>query len=255
MANVLVLNAGSGSQKIALYAINSDSELPSSPIWRAGINSTTPGQPEEYFLAQISSLHGSEEIRVPRDLPLVEKVKMLVRASWEGRCAVLEGPSQIDLIGHRVVHGGLEYNAATLLNPRVESAIERLGELAPLHNPPSLAAILACREILGHVPQFAVFDTAFHRTLPEAASTYAGPFEWIEKGIVRYGFHGTSYRYANKRTADLLGREGDEGISPDSLPSGRRLLASCGAWGPLRRHHHGLYPYGRGGDVHTFRSA
>ena len=206
MANVLILNAGSGSQKIALYAINSDSELPSSPIWRAGINSTTPGQPEGYFLAQISSLHGSEEIRV------VEKVKMLVRTSWEGRCAVLEGPSQIDLIGHRVVHGGLEYNAATLLNPRVESAIERLGELAPLHNPPSLAAISACREILGHVPQFAVFDTAFHRTLPEAASTYAGPFEWIEKGIVRYGFHGTSYRYASKRTADLLGREGDEGF-------------------------------------------
>ncbi len=211
MANILVLNAGSGSQKITLYAINSDSKTASPPIWQAAINSTTPGQPEGYFVAQISSDRGQEEIRIPRDSTLPKKLETLIRSSWEGHSAVLEMPDQIDLVGHRVVHGGLEFSCATLVDPEVESSIERLGELAPLHNPHSLAGISACREILGHkVPQFAVFDTAFHRTLPEAAATYAGPFDWIEKGFVRYGFHGTSFRYANRRAAEIIGRQDDE---------------------------------------------
>ena len=211
MANILVLNSGSGSQKIALYAINSNSEAPSAPVWQAAINSTTPGQPEGYFVALINSVRGKEEIRVPRDSPLPEKLETLIRASWEGPSAALQMPEQIDLIGHRVVHGGLEFSCATLVTPQVEATIERLGELAPLHNPHSLAGISACREILGSkLPQFVVFDTAFHRTLPEAAATYAGPFEWIEKGYVRYGFHGTSYRYASKRAAEIMGRQGDQ---------------------------------------------
>jgi acetate kinase len=211
MANILVLNAGSGSQKVVLYAINSNSQTPSAPFWQAEINSTTPGQPEGYFVAQISSIRGKEELRVPRDSPLPEKLETLIRASWEGQSAALEMPDQIDLVGHRVVHGGLEFSCATLVNPQVESTIERLSELAPLHNPHSLVGISACREILGSgVPQFAVFDTAFHRTLPEAAATYAGPFEWIEQGLVRYGFHGTSFRYASKRAAEISGRQDDE---------------------------------------------
>jgi acetate kinase len=211
MANILVLNAGSGSQKVALYAINSASEAPSPPIWQAAINSTTPGQPEDYFVAQITSVRGKQEMRVPRNSSLAKKLETLIRASWEGESAALEMPDQIDLVGHRVVHGGLEFSCATLVNPHVESTIDRLGELAPLHNPPSLAGISACREILGSkVPQFAVFDTAFHRTLSEAAATYAGPFEWLENGLLRYGFHGTSFRYANRRAAELLGRQDDE---------------------------------------------
>ena len=211
MANILVLNAGSGSQKVALYAINSASEAPSPPVWQAAINSTTPGQPEDYFVAQITSVRGKQEMRVPRNSSLAKKLETLIRASWEGESAALEMPDQIDLVGHRVVHGGLEFSCATLVNPHVESTIDRLGELAPLHNPPSLAGISACREILGSkVPQFAVFDTAFHRTLSEAAATYAGPFEWLENGLLRYGFHGTSFRYANRRAAELLGRQDDE---------------------------------------------
>jgi acetate kinase len=210
MANILVLNAGSGSQKVALYAINSLG-APSPPIWQAAINSTTPDQPEGYFIAQITSVRGQQEMRVPRNSSLAKKLETLIRASWEGESAALEMPDQIDLVGHRVVHGGLEFSCATLVNPHVESTIDRLGELAPLHNPPSLAGISACREILGSkVPQFAVFDTAFHRTLSEAAATYAGPFEWLENGLLRYGFHGTSFRYANRRAAELLGRQDDE---------------------------------------------
>jgi acetate kinase len=211
MANILVLNAGSGSQKVALYAIHSNAMAASAPVWEAAINSTTPGQPEGYFVVQITSARGKEEIRVPRNSPLPEKLETLVRASWEGQSAALEMPDQIDLVGHRVVHGGLEFSCAALINPQVESTIERLEELAPLHNPHSLDGISACRKILGSkVPQFAVFDTAFHRTLPEAAATYAGPYEWVEKGFVRYGFHGTSFRYASQRAAEIIGRQDDE---------------------------------------------
>jgi acetate kinase len=213
MANILVLNAGSGSQKVALYALHSLSEAASAPLWQAGTNSTAPGQPEGHLIAQITSVRGNAEVLIPRDSPLTSKIETLISASWEGASAVLERRDQIDLIGHRVVHGGLEFSCATLINPQVESTIARLGELAPLHNPQSLTGILACRELLGdQVPQFAVFDTAFHRTLPEAAATYAGPFEWIEQGFVRYGFHGTSYRYASKRAAEIIGRPNDENL-------------------------------------------
>ena len=211
MANVLVLNAGSGSQKVALYSIDPDAKRPSDPVWQAAINSTTPGQPEDKFLAQIKSTRGEGQLAIPRDWSLQKKIKALVRASWEGRFAVLGGSQQVDLAGHRVVHGGLEFSRATLVTPDVEATVDRLGELAPLHNPANLEGIRACREILGDkTPQFAVFDTAFHRTLPEAAATYAGPYEWVQQGLVRYGFHGTSYRYASRRATEIINRQGDE---------------------------------------------
>jgi acetate kinase len=213
MANVLVLNAGSGSQKAALYAIDPDPKGPSDPVWQAAINSTTPGQPEDKFLAQIRSTRDEGQLSIPRDWSLPKKIQALIRASWEGGFAVLEGLHQIDLVGHRVVHGGLEFSRATLVTPHVEATIDKLGELAPLHNPANLAGIEACREILGDkVPQFAVFDTAFHRTLPEAATTYAGPYEWVEQGLVRYGFHGTSYRYASRKALEIINRHGDESV-------------------------------------------
>ena len=213
MANVLVLNAGSGSQKTALYSIDPDPEGPSVPVWQAAINSTTPGQPPEAFLAQIKSTRGEGQIPIPRDWSLQKKIRALIRASWEGSFAVLEGSHRIDLIGHRVVHGGLEFSEAVLVTPRVEATIDRLGEFAPLHNPVNLEGIRACREALGdEIPQFAVFDTAFHRTLPQAATTYAGPYEWVERGFVRYGFHGTSYRYASRRASEIVNRQHDEDL-------------------------------------------
>jgi acetate kinase len=213
MASVLVLNAGSGSQKAALYAIDPDPKGPSVPMWQAAINSTTPGQPEDKFLAQIKSTREDGQLPIPRDWSLQKKIQALIRASWEGAFAVLEGPHKIDLVGHRVVHGGLEFSEAVLIDRHVEATIDRLGELAPLHNPVNLEGIRACRETLGDkVPQFAVFDTAFHRTLPEAATTYAGPYEWVERGFVRYGFHGTSYRYASRRALEIMNRQGDESL-------------------------------------------
>jgi acetate kinase len=213
MANVLVLNAGSGSQKVALYGIEAGSKAPSEPIWQAAINSTTPGQPEDQFLAQVSSKRAEGQLPVPRKWSLSKKVQALVRASWEGEFAALERSDQIDLVGHRVVHGGLEFSEAALITPEVEATIDKLSELAPLHNPANLEGIRACREALGEkVPQFAVFDTAFHRTLPESAAVYAGPYEWVEDGLVRYGFHGTSYRYASRRALEIIHRPNDENI-------------------------------------------
>ena len=155
MANVLVLNAGSGSQKVALYAIDPDWKGPSDPVWQAAINSTTPGQPEDKFLAQIKSTRDEGQLPIPRDWSLQKRIQALIRASWEGRFAVLEGSRQVDLVGHRVVHGGLEFSGATLVTRHVEATIDRLGELAPLHNPVNLEGIRACREILGDkVPQY-----------------------------------------------------------------------------------------------------
>jgi acetate kinase len=213
MANVLVLNAGSGSQKVALYVIDRDSNGPSAPVWQATINSTTPGQPADKFLAQITSRGDKGELPVPRDWSLSKKIQTLIQASWEGNFAVLENSHQIDLVGHRVVHGGLDFSRAALVTPQVEATIDRLGELAPLHNPVNLEGIRACREALGeNVPQFAVFDTAFHRTLPEAATVYAGPYEWVEQGLLRYGFHGTSYRYASQKSLEIINRQGDENV-------------------------------------------
>jgi acetate kinase len=213
MANVLVLNAGSGSQKLGLYAIDSDPKIACDPVWQAAINSTTPGQPADHFLAQIAAGKRKEQIPVPRDAPLPEKLHTLIRSSWEGKLAILSGPQDIDLVGHRVVHGGVAFAGATALTPEIESTIDRLGELAPLHNPVNLAGIRTCRQILGDkIPQYAVFDTAFHRTLTEAARTYPGPFEWVEQGLIRYGFHGTSFRYAQRRVADIIGRPGDESL-------------------------------------------
>jgi acetate kinase len=213
MANVLVLNAGSGSQKLGLYAIDSDPKIACDPVWQAAINSTTPGQPADHFLAQITAGKRKEEIPVRRDAPLPEKLHTLIRSSWAGKLAILDGPQDIDLVGHRVVHGGVEFARATAVTPEIDATIDRLGELAPLHNPVNLIGIKACREILGDkIPQYAVFDTAFHRTLPEAARTYAGPFEWVEQGLIRYGFHGTSFRYAQRRVADIIGRQGDESL-------------------------------------------
>jgi acetate kinase len=213
MANALVLNAGSGSLKAALFNIGSDPKVRSDPLWQAAINSTTAGQPEDQFLAQISSTEAKDQLPVPRHWSLTRQLRALIQTSWKGSCGVLARPDQIDLVSHRVVHGGLEFSQATLVTPRVEAIIDKLGELAPLHNPINLAGIRACREILGDkIPQFAVFDTAFHRTLPEAAATYPGPFEWVERGLIRYGFHGTSFRYASGRAAEIINRQDDQNL-------------------------------------------
>lgn len=129
-------------------------------------------------------------------------------AGFESIRDALEGHHAIDAVGHRVVHGGTEYSQATLITDDVVSYLESTIDLAPLHQPPALAAIAATRELLPEVPQVACFDTAFHRSIPGAAATYALPREWNKRwGLRRYGFHGLSHAYACATAAKLIGAD------------------------------------------------
>lgn len=172
---------------------------------------------------------------------------------------ILEGldVASIDAVGHRVVHGGARFHDATLIDDAVEAAIDELSVLAPLHNPAGLAGIRAARAALPDVPHVAVFDTAFHTTIGEAAATYAIDAELAAAhGIRRYGFHGTSYRYVARATAALLGRDGDDpalrlvvlhlgnGASAAAIAAGRSVDTSMGLT-PLE----GLVMGTRSGDI------
>src|SRR3954466_2622361 len=112
---------------------------------------------------------------------------------------------RIDAVGHRVVHGGIDFRHPTRITPEVRGAIERLSEFAPAHNPLAIAGIDGATQTLGgDVPQIAIFDTAFHASLPPANFVYPGPYEWLEQGIRKYGFHGISHQFTARRTAELL---------------------------------------------------
>ncbi|NEQ55423.1 MAG: acetate kinase, partial [Leptolyngbya sp. SIO3F4] len=126
---------------------------------------------------------------------------------WQGETRVLQTLTDIDVVGHRVVHGGQAYQTSTLITPEVKTEIARLHQLAPNHNPANLAGIELMEELLEDVPQVAVFDTAFHSQIPDIAAIYPGPYSWVKQGIRRYGFHGISHQYCSQRAAQILGRE------------------------------------------------
>lgn len=136
-----------------------------------------------------------------------EAINLIVRQLTSPRGGVIRSASEIDGVGHRVVHGGEEFKKSVLINKRVIKYIRRYSELAPLHNPPSLSGIEACLKILKGVPQVAVFDTSFHQTMEPVAFLYGIPWKYYRKyGIRRYGFHGTSHRYVAEKAAGVLGQ-------------------------------------------------
>jgi len=196
---ILVCNSGSSSLKFNLF--EADEEV---LLAEGGIDWTTeptrlvfrrPGQPE-----------------VREELELQEHSEALARILADlqaGPSAPLLGTEDIDAVGHRVVHGGRRYSTAVRITPEVQGVIAELSELAPLHNPASLEGIRAIEQALPSVPQVAVFDTAFHATLPAAARTYPIPQKWTNDwGIHRYGFHGLSHAYCARRAAEMLDRSG-----------------------------------------------
>jgi acetate kinase len=214
MRKILVLNAGSGSQKCSLFEVP-DASLPIEPlepVWESKFDSTAPGQPAGKIILRVR--RGDEEIvagSVPVESNAAERNERLLQLLWDSRTKAVNGPAEIDLVGHRVVHGGSEFDAAVRVTAEVEATIERCSAFAPLHNPNNLTGIRVIRKVFGkETPQAAVFDTAFHRTLSEPAATYAGPYHWLAQGIRRYGFHGTSFRWAAERAAHLLKREHDD---------------------------------------------
>jgi acetate kinase len=210
-----VLNSGSGSHKCSLFRMGRVFPVePLEPVWKAVIMATDPGSTaQELSLTIKCDGKKTERKTLPSDLSSRKRVEYLLKRLLEDKSAVLKGTSEIDVVGHRVVHGGTDFAKAVVVDAKVESVIQRLAAFAPLHNPINLEGIQVAREIFGpKIPQIAVFDTSFHRTLSEAASTYPGPFEWLEKGIRRYGFHGTSFRWASGQAARLLKRENDPAL-------------------------------------------
>jgi len=208
----LVLNAGSGSHKCSLFHVGGALPVePLEPAWKAVIMDTSPeGAPEGLSLTIEWERRKTEQRTLPISLSSRERVEYLLRLLREATPSISEGATKIDAVGHRVVHGGIEFDKAVVVDDRVESAIQRMAVFAPLHNPVNLEGIQVARDTLGpEIPQIAVFDTSFHRTLSEAVATYPGPYSWLEKGIRRYGFHGTSFRWACGQASRLLDREQD----------------------------------------------
>ncbi len=202
---ILVLNAGSSSQKSCLYDLaDALPEVPPAPIWEAQLDWThAEGKAELEVQTQQGAAHNEQ---LESDSRFADTQRML-ETLWTGETKVINQPDQIDAVGHRVVHGGEQYSSSTLITPDVKATIADLAAFAPLHNPVNLDGIEIAEQILGtDIPQVAVFDTAFHRQMPEAASVYPGPYEWVEEGIRRYGFHGTSHQYCAERAAQLLGK-------------------------------------------------
>jgi acetate kinase len=213
--NLLVLNSGSGSHKCSLFHMGNALPVePLEPIWKAVIMATDPGSTAEELSLTIECEGRKTERKIlPSDLSSKKRVEYLLKRLEEDKSSILKDTPEIDVVGHRVVHGGIEFEKAVVVDASVESVIQRLAVFAPLHNPVNLEGIQVAREIFGStIPQIAVFDTSFHRTLSKAASTYPGPFDWLEKGIRRYGFHGTSFRWASSQAARLMKREDDPAL-------------------------------------------
>ncbi|WP_324282170.1 acetate kinase [Cyanobacterium aponinum UTEX 3222] len=199
---VLVLNAGSSSQKSCLYDLDSREKKPNfvSPIWEATIDWTLN---LGHTLLKVKS-NGQEYSTYLSDHNRLESIKTMLKTMVEGETKVLEHLSDIDVVGHRVVHGGTKYSQATLINSEVKATIEKLIPLAPNHNPAHLEGIESVENILGDIPQVAVFDTAFHTNMPLYAKIYPLNHEFYKRGIQRYGFHGISHEYVSQRTSEIL---------------------------------------------------
>jgi acetate kinase len=200
---ILVLNSGSSSQKSCLYDIgNTLPEHPPAPAWEGKIE-----WDGDHADIQVQNSHGAklkERVQVASRSDAIDR---LLDTLWNGNLRIVSVPSEIDVVGHRIVHGGKELVKATAITPEVNSAIARMSVFAPLHNRAELEGIEIIEKHIGEVLQVAVFDTGFHSRLPEPAAVYPGPYEWLAQGIRRYGFHGINHQYCAERTAQLLGKD------------------------------------------------
>ena len=200
--NVLVLNSGSSSQKSCLYQIGDT--LPQDPpgcIWEGKIE-WADGKAEY----SIRNSRGVSRKNLPSVGSRAQAIERLLQSLWSGETQAISKPSDIDVVGHRVVHGGPQHFEPTVVTAEVKSAIQSVSVFAPLHNRAELQGMEIVAKLLGPVPQIAVFDTGFHHNMPLAAATYPGPYEWFEQGIRRYGFHGINHQYCAQRAAELLGK-------------------------------------------------
>ena len=194
---VLVVNCGSSSIKYQLYNMPEKKVLAKGLAEKVGENASL-----------LTHRKGDEKFEIARPIPNHKVgIEMILACLTDANMGVLSNVKEISAVGHRVVHGGEAYSDAMRIDQDVLNCIEECSDLAPLHNPPNLIGINECRAALPGVPMVAVFDTAFHQTLPKQAYLYALPYEMYEKYRVRkYGFHGTSHAYITQRAAEMLGK-------------------------------------------------
>ncbi len=194
LRKILAINAGSSSLKFQLIEMPKETVLAKGLIERIGIDNSV-------FTIE----YKETKDQVTEDIENHEKaVKLLLDKLTS--TGVISSLDEIDGVGHRVVHGGEKFNDSVLITDKVIKEIEEVSDLAPLHNPANLTGIHAFREVLPHVPAVAVFDTAFHQTMPEQAYLYSLPYEYYQDyGIRKYGFHGTSHKYVSERAAEMMG--------------------------------------------------
>jgi len=193
--NILVLNCGSSSLKYQLLNMETEELLVKGLCERIGIDG---------YLKHTSDKDYESNVAMPDH---EAAVKIVMDALIDPERGVLKSMSDVHAVGHRVVHGGEKFSDSVVVTDEVERAIDECSELAPLHNPPNLIGIRACKKIMPGVPNVAVFDTAFHAKMPEKAFLYAIPYELYEKHKIRkYGFHGTSHKYVSAVAAELIGK-------------------------------------------------
>lgn len=244
---ILVLNCGSSSLKYQLIDMSSgESVLAKGLCERIAIEGSvlkhSRPEKEDFTLTKPMKDH-------------TDAVRMVLDALLDADHGVIGSIEEVNAVGHRVVHGGEFFSDSVVITEKVKEAIQACCELAPLHNPPNLIGINACEELMPGVPQVAVFDTAFHQTMPEKAFLYAIPYELYEKYKIRkYGFHGTSHKYVAMKAAELLGKPLDSlkiitchlgnGASVCAIDKGKSVDTSMG-FTPLE----GLTMGTRSGDL------
>ncbi|MBX9954624.1 acetate kinase [Peribacillus simplex] len=195
MSKVMAINAGSSSLKFQLFEMPSEKVITKGLVERIGLKNSA-------FTLSVEGENVSETVDIPNH---EVAVGLLLKKLIDHR--IIDSFEEIDGVGHRVVHGGEVFSDSVLITEDVIEEIEKLSELAPLHNPANITGIQAFRRILDDVPAVAVFDTAFHQTMAAGSYLYSLPLEYYEKyGIRKYGFHGTSHKYVSQRAAEMIGR-------------------------------------------------
>jgi len=245
--NVLVINCGSSSLKYQVLDMRTESLLAKGLVERIGIEGSViihekTGDNEKFKLEVPMANH-------------TEAIAHVLKAVTHPEHGVVKSMDEIGAVGHRVVHAGEKYCSSVIITDDVITALEECIELAPLHNPPNLAGIAACKVLMPNTPMVGVFDTAYHQTMPPESYIYAIPYEYYEKyGIRRYGFHGTSHKYVAERAAEILKKNIKElklitchlgnGASVTAIKNGKSIDTSMG-FTPLE----GLVMGTRSGDI------
>ena len=243
--NVLVINCGSSSLKFQLINAETEKVLAKGLCERIGIDGRLTYQPA-----------GGEKEKSDLAMPThTEAIQFVIDALTNEKTGVVKSLDEIGAVGHRLVHGGEKFASSVVITDEVKKAVEECNDLAPLHNPANLIGVAACEKLMPGTPMVAVFDTAFHQTMPEKAYMYGLPYEYYEKYKVRrYGFHGTSDSFVSKRAAEVMGKSYDEvktivchlgnGSSVSAVLNGKCVDTSMGLT-PLE----GLVMGTRSGDI------